>query len=1404
MYVNSLKLCEPLHRHRLEVLNRIDAKKGVVRSRIPVNKDKGRVDNVNPSAGGTRMQEALLCVRGDTTKDIHLQLDEILKGRPPRSEGNGTKALTMSILYAGSTDLHRKVAKSRNLIRKGEEIDEADGIFFSPTPWGSSRVAFLFPGQGIQVHGMLSSFENGLPGFGHEIEEIRSLWLAMDGRDLPGMMDGGDSHSREESLRETQNAQPAIGMVSDAVASVFSTLNIQPRFCAGHSYGELSALRAGGALERETFLRMSRMRGYLLAKAGGATAGAMTSVMTTLDEVQKLLIEVEGTIAVSCMNAPQQTVVAGELAAIREVEKVCRERKIRTVRLRTPCAFHSPLMSPVTEEWKDYLEKMSRADGGYRAPPHDKVFSNVTAQTYPEDKGVMTSLLCRQLVSPVRWEEICVALYERGIRIFVEVGAGGVLTGLLSRTLAGRPHLGLTCHRKGADICAGLLVLIAKLASHGVPVKWQPFYREYTQPGLSVRDKPDGHGISKSESMESCERNGHANPNADEQTSTFKTFLDRNRRVLESFFEAQDRMLDQATRGLTGPLRTDCLTRWLHGNQDVMDEFLALQQAVERFAAGGRFPLESFALPTVSAAKRGLLEPEFPFAEGVVGPGQPGVAVETTPPPVHTDAEDPPVKLEDWLRNEISEITGFPPEIVSSDTLFDRDLGLDSITMLQVAVHMMDVFPETRRLENELHGVHSIEMLQALMKEAGVLQDGKTEESLDGLLGGRLSHGPEQETSSQETEKSDGLPDSGDLRSSVCPHRRKTAWGEIEGWLTQRLAASSGIDAREITETTDFFYDLHLDHFLHGTIVEELVALAPELSVAGYALQNTSNMLELRDLLDAVTTGEETGKTTPPAAVRAEGADADSVERFVLVETPCEHPVQDDLPAMPTRMILAGCESPVLEHYRIRLQDSGIEVISLRLSKNRWEVCLPGKTETVLFDDVHGLGKILGPYCEGTRIPDLLFLAMGTGRGPALGAPADWIDELEYATTGLFSIAKALSTGKREKEIRGDLFAVVGSPTAGPGWRAAAGLTRSLSREWPQVNVSYSLLEGVPEEFPVERLLTDLLQKKRGDEFIFGSPGRRRLELVKRPFLKGVTAPSGVDLGPDPLLLLTGGGSGITAALGCMFAEKYQCRIAAIGRTPWPREDRFAGVTDRAQLKRHIYEELVRERRKGGTVLKQEARFVQARLQEIERQRSLLKTAERVKAAGGVFRYYRADCTDENELAGVIDSIHGEEGPIHGFVHGAGITDDSLLTQKAVDSFRRVVHTKARSSFQFYRLLRDDPLAFVLFLSSLSSLAGTPGQTDYAAANEALNALAAEWNRQAPYPVKSLLWSVWTETGLVGEGMKKEMKRLGLGGIRTADGIRLSHREIFEATKEEDWVLFAPVSTLRHVAAQWA
>jgi hypothetical protein len=125
-----------------------------------------------------------------------------------------------------------------------------------------------------------------------------------------------------------------------------------------------------------------------------------------------------------------------------------------------------------------------------------------------------------------------------------------------------------------------------------------------------------------------------------------------------------------------------------------------------------------------------------------------------------------------------------------------------------------------------------------------------------------------------------------------------------------------------------------------------------------------------------------------------------------------------------------------------------------------------------------------------------------------------------------------------------------------------------------------------------------------------------------------------------------------------------------------------------------------------------------------------------------------------------------------------------------------VVRTKTEPAFALRRLLADEPLAFVLLFSSMSAFVGPAGQTDYAAGNEVLNALAEDWNRSAAYPVRALAWSVWSEAGLAGAALRTRMDKLGLPGIGTAEGVRCFAEELAHARRADAWALLAPPATL--------
>ena len=288
--------------------------------------------------------------------------------------------------------------------------------------------AFLFPGQGSQSVGM-----------GYELyeqhEEARARFEAANDLldvDLLTLMFGLDSSvgDPEEQLKQTAITQPALYTHSLAAMAVLEARGVVPDMAAGHSLGEYSALAAVGALSFEDGLRVVRRRGELMAEAGKRRPGAMAAIMGADDEdVESACAaateEGEGVVQTANYNAPGQIVISGDEAA---VERATARVKGRAIPLPVSGAFHSPLMEYAREGLGEVLEAVSIEE------PTCPVYLNVTAEPTTDPDEIRRALI-EQLLSPVRWAQSLRRMEADGARRFVEVGAGNVLRGLVTRTL---------------------------------------------------------------------------------------------------------------------------------------------------------------------------------------------------------------------------------------------------------------------------------------------------------------------------------------------------------------------------------------------------------------------------------------------------------------------------------------------------------------------------------------------------------------------------------------------------------------------------------------------------------------------------------------------------------------------------------------------------------------------------------------------------------------------------------------------------------------------------------------------------------------------------------------------------------------------------------------------------------
>jgi [acyl-carrier-protein] S-malonyltransferase len=287
-------------------------------------------------------------------------------------------------------------------------------------------IAFLFPGQGSQAVGMGHAFAEA-SGAAKAIYEEANDAL---GFDLARLSFEGPA----AELELTANTQPAVLTASVAAAAAGAERGLVPAMAAGHSLGEYSALVVAGALRFADAVRLVRRRGELMQAAVPVGVGAMAALLgLDLPAVEALCAEAarDEVVSVANINAPGQIVVAGHRGAVERVLALAAERGGRkSVMLPVSAPFHCALMRPAAEGLARELRAIPVED------PTIPVVRNVDAEVSRSGAEVTRALIA-QVASPVRWTEGIARLGRDGATVFVEVGPGRVLTGLLKRIVEG-------------------------------------------------------------------------------------------------------------------------------------------------------------------------------------------------------------------------------------------------------------------------------------------------------------------------------------------------------------------------------------------------------------------------------------------------------------------------------------------------------------------------------------------------------------------------------------------------------------------------------------------------------------------------------------------------------------------------------------------------------------------------------------------------------------------------------------------------------------------------------------------------------------------------------------------------------------------------------------------------------
>jgi acyl transferase domain-containing protein/NADP-dependent 3-hydroxy acid dehydrogenase YdfG/acyl carrier protein len=401
----------------------------------------------------------------------------------------------LAVVASSADDLIKQLGLAHPKL-DGPAFSLPGGPVYGRGPKAQGSVAFLFPGQGSQSVGMGRELAMAFETAREAWDEHASLEFGSEGETegihrvvFPVSVFTDEARAAQTArLTATEWAQPALGLASLATLRLLRHLGLDGDVFGGHSFGEVTALHAAGALDSTSMLQTARKRGELMRDAALTSGpGAMWAISLGKQSVTELEASLKAPVVVANRNSKKQVVIAGPAEAVDAAAADLKAKGFKAVRLPVATAFHSSVVAASVEPFASFLKDQ------VIAAPTKPVFANSTGARYAGGEDGIRATLASQIASSVRFSDEIEAMHAEGVRTFVEVGPGAVLTGLVKDTLGDLPHLAISTDRKATNGATAFLQAIATLAASGFALNLPKLFE-----GTRVearKEKPKAHAI---------------------------------------------------------------------------------------------------------------------------------------------------------------------------------------------------------------------------------------------------------------------------------------------------------------------------------------------------------------------------------------------------------------------------------------------------------------------------------------------------------------------------------------------------------------------------------------------------------------------------------------------------------------------------------------------------------------------------------------------------------------------------------------------------------------------------------------------------------------------------------------------------------------------------------------------